>query len=243
MSPATTWRPRGEFDSDGGEARLKQLFGVATLDGFGQFSRAGLAAAGGLVAYLDHTARGSLPFLRPPRLAQRGRDDGDRRGHAREPGTDPDRAAASARAACSTRSTEPSPAPGARLLAADIGAPLLDRAQIEARLDLVAHCHDSSGFRESLRATLRSLPDIGRALGRLAAGRGGPRDLGQLRDGLDGAWHLAERLGQEDAAPPLLRELVAATRRARRADRPAQARAGPRPADRRQRRRLYRRRL
>ena len=39
-------------------------------------------------------------------------------------------------------------------------------------------------LREDLRAVLRALPDIGRALGRVVAGRGSPRDLGQLRDGL-----------------------------------------------------------
>ncbi|NWP00954.1 DNA mismatch repair protein MutS, partial [Escherichia coli] len=60
---ATVTRPRIDFDSASGEARLKRLFGVATLDGFGQFSRAALAAAGGLAAYLEHTAKGSLPFL------------------------------------------------------------------------------------------------------------------------------------------------------------------------------------
>ena len=43
-------RPRGDFASDGGEARLKAVHGVATLDGFGQFGRAMLAAAGGLLA-------------------------------------------------------------------------------------------------------------------------------------------------------------------------------------------------
>ena len=42
-------RPRTEFTSDKGEAQLKAVHGVATLDGFGQFSRAMLAAAGGLV--------------------------------------------------------------------------------------------------------------------------------------------------------------------------------------------------
>jgi DNA mismatch repair protein MutS len=47
---ATTLRPRADFDSGAGEARLRRLFGVATLDGFGSFSRAGLAAAGGLIA-------------------------------------------------------------------------------------------------------------------------------------------------------------------------------------------------
>ena len=66
-APGATPRPRREFDSIAGETRLKALFGVATLDGYGAFSRAALAAAGGLIAYLDHTARGALPFLRPPR--------------------------------------------------------------------------------------------------------------------------------------------------------------------------------
>ena len=65
---ASVERPKAGFDSAKGEERLKALFGVATLDGFGSFSRAALSAAGGLVAYLDHTAKGSLPFLRPPRV-------------------------------------------------------------------------------------------------------------------------------------------------------------------------------
>ncbi|RZM01044.1 MAG: DNA mismatch repair protein MutS, partial [Sphingomonas sp.] len=49
-------------------------------------------------------------------------------------------------------------------------------------------------------------PDIARAIGRLAAGRGSPRDLGQLRDGLDGAWALGERLGGD--GPALLAEIA-----------------------------------
>src|SRR3546814_2039736 len=36
--------------------------------GFGDFSRAMLAAAGGLVAYLEHVGRGKLPLLLPPEL-------------------------------------------------------------------------------------------------------------------------------------------------------------------------------
>jgi DNA mismatch repair protein MutS len=45
------------FDSLTAERRLKERFEVATLDGFGQFDRAALAAAGGLLAYLDEVAR------------------------------------------------------------------------------------------------------------------------------------------------------------------------------------------
>src|SRR3546814_1437664 len=57
---------RAAFDSSLAETQLKKLFGVATLDGFGQFSRAELAAMGGLIAYLDHAGKGRLPFLQPP---------------------------------------------------------------------------------------------------------------------------------------------------------------------------------
>jgi DNA mismatch repair protein MutS len=203
---ATTERPRGDFDSGVGEARLKRVFGVATLDGFGAFTRAGLAAAGGLLAYLDHTAKGALPFLRPPQLIRAAETmaidaatresleltqtaNGQRKGSLLDA---IDRTVTGA---------------GARRLAADIGAPLMTRAPIEARLDLVRHFHDDDAARDRLRGALRALPDIGRAIGRLAAGRGSPRDLGQLRDGLDGAWLLRERLAQSDA-PVLLDDLL-----------------------------------
>ncbi len=60
------YRPRTSFASDAGAERLKAVHGVATLDAFGDFSRAMLGAAGGLIAYLDHVGRGKLPLLLPP---------------------------------------------------------------------------------------------------------------------------------------------------------------------------------
>src|SRR5687768_17385874 len=57
---------RAGFDSLVAERRLRERFGVATLEGFGHFDRAALCAAGGLLAYLDEVAREALPFLRPP---------------------------------------------------------------------------------------------------------------------------------------------------------------------------------
>ncbi len=199
---ATTLRPRGDFDSHAGEARLKRIYGVATLDGFGQFGRAGMAAAGGLVAYLEHNAKGALPFLRPPRLARAA--EAMAIDAATRESLEITCAAGNVRKGSLLDAVDRTvTGAGARLLAADLGAPLMDRGRIEARLDLVRLFHDDQAQRERLRGTLRALPDIGRALGRLAAGRGGPRDLGQLRDGLDGAWSLGERLG-EFADPPLL---------------------------------------
>jgi DNA mismatch repair protein MutS len=204
---ATVQRPRADFDSAGGEARLKRLFGVATLDGFGSFSRAGLAAAGGLVAYLEHTAKGSLPFLRPPQISRA--EAAMAIDAATRESLELTVSAAGSRKGSLLDSVDRTvTGAGARLLAADIAAPLMDRAAIEGRLDLVQRFHDDAGLRDMVRGALRALPDIGRALGRIAAGRGSPRDLGQLRDGLDGAWRLGERLGNLPDAPALLGRLV-----------------------------------
>ncbi|HEY0087014.1 MAG TPA: DNA mismatch repair protein MutS, partial [Allosphingosinicella sp.] len=82
------------------------------------------------------------------------------------------------------------------------------RAAIEARLDLVAAFERDSGTRDMLRKQLKALPDIGRALGRLVAGRGCPRDLGQLRDGLNEARRLHARLAALPDRPGLLDQLL-----------------------------------
>jgi DNA mismatch repair protein MutS len=200
-------RPARDFSSEAGEARLKALHGVATLDGFGSFSRAMLAAAGGLVAYLDHAGRGALPLLLPP-VARTGEahlamdeatrasleilvsSQGGRKGSLIE-----------AIDRCVTGA-------GARLLADDLSAPLTDIAAIEERLALVRWLHDDALLRDDLRGALRAIPDIGRALGRIVAGRGSPRDLGQLRDGLAAAWRLREGLTGLDPLPSLMARLL-----------------------------------
>ena len=97
---------------------------------------------------------------------------------------------------------------GARQLAEDLSAPLTDIAMIEARLALVQWLHDDPLLRDDLRAVLRALPDVGRALGRVVAGRGSPRDLGQLRDGLSEARRLRDHLLRRGDRPALLDELL-----------------------------------
>jgi len=195
------------FDSLTAERRLKDRFGVATLDGFGRFDRAALCAAGGLLAYLDEAAREALPFLRPPAAI----GDGDHMAidAATRESLELVRSASGDRAGSLLGAVDRTvTGAGARLLAADLGAPLRDRARIEARLDLVAMFAGDGGGRDSIRRALRALPDIGRALGRLVARRGGPRDLAMLRDGLDGARGLHESLGIDQASPALLAEIA-----------------------------------
>lgn len=203
---ASTRRP---FPSQRAEARLKGLFGVATLDGFGSFSRAELSAIGGLLAYLDHAGQGRLPHLAPPVHIAPGSHmaiDAATRESLEITAT-----MSGSRAGSLLHSIDRTvTGAGARLLAADLATPQLGRDEIEERLDLVQWLHDHSGRREALRAALRALPDVGRALGRLAMGRGSPRDLGQLRDGLNEARMLRERLAKAEQRPALLDRLLPA---------------------------------
>ena len=200
---------RSAFSSSKAEARLKSLFGVATLDGFGNFSRAELSAIGGLLAYLDHAGQGRLPHLAPPVHIAPGShmaiDAATRESLEIVATMNGGRAGSLLHSVDRTVTGA-----GARLLAADLAAPLLNTHSIEERLDLVQWLHDHSGRREALRTALRALPDVGRALGRLAMGRGSPRDLGQLRDGLGEARMLRERLAKVEDRPALLDRLLPA---------------------------------
>lgn len=200
-------RPRDEFDSMAGKTALALHFGGTD---FNVLSRAELAAAGGLLAYLEHVGQGKMPFLKVPvrrevqqylLIDQATRDSLEITRSANGGGR-----AGSLLAEVDRTIT----GAGARQLAADLSAPLMDKGAIEARLALVQWFHDAPLLRDSTRVALRQLPDIARALGRVVAGRGSPRDLGQIRDGLDGARILRERLGAMAERPALLESLLPA---------------------------------
>jgi DNA mismatch repair protein MutS len=198
---------KGGFDSLAGERALKQRFGVATLDGFGAPGRAELAATGGLLAYLDATQKEAVAFLAAPRRVSR----------AEHMAIDP--ATRDSLEICRTQTGSIAgsllgcidrcvTAPGRRLLAADLSAPLTDVRAIEGRLALVQWLHDEPLRRERVREALKAMPDIGRALGRLIAGRGSPRDLALLRDGLQACAVLKTELEGEPERPDLLTALL-----------------------------------
>ncbi|ABC64932.1 DNA mismatch repair protein MutS [Erythrobacter litoralis] len=204
-----TLRPPSEFASDEGEARLKAIHDVATLDGFGDFSRAMLAAAGGLIGYLDHAGRGTLPFLLPPVVA-RGEAklamDAATRSSLEILVSQQDARSGSLIAAVDRCVT----GAGARQLAEDLAAPLTEREPIERRLALVHFFHADPLLRADLREVMRAVPDLARALGRIVAGRGSPRDLGQIRDGLAEARRIRDYLASKPDRPALLDDLLPA---------------------------------
>ena len=202
-------RPRADFESTLGGDLLRQHFALTTLDSIGPVTRAEQAAAGGLMSYLAHAGQGKMPFLKLPvrrevhehlLIDQATRDSleinsASKGGRAGSLLAEVDRTITGA---------------GARQLASDLAAPLMDKAKIDGRLSLVQWFHDAPLTRDAVRAALRQLPDLARALGRVVAGRGSPRDLGQVRDGLDAARVLRERLGGMENQPELLDHLLPA---------------------------------
>jgi DNA mismatch repair protein MutS len=198
---------KGGFDSLEGERALKSRFGLATLDGIGSPTRAELAAAAGLLAYLDATQKGAGILLDAPRRVSRSAHmaiDAATRDSLELCRSISGTVAGSLLGEIDRCQT----AAGGRLLAADISAPLTEMSEIEQRLALVAWLHEDALRRDRVRSALKAMPDFARALARLTAGRGSPRDLAVVRDGLGAAETLALDVGAEPDRPALLESLL-----------------------------------
>ncbi len=186
-------------------SRVAAQFEAATLDGFGTFTDAEAMAAALVLAYVAATQAGRMPALSPPT-----RNEGDGTlamdaatraslevTRARDGGT-----AHTLLAAVDRTLT----APGARMLAAWLAAPLTVPAAIAARQDgWLALLADTTAS-AALRTVLRGAPDATRALGRLSVGRGGPRDLLAIRQVIVVASDAAAALPPGDESPLLLGE-------------------------------------
>jgi DNA mismatch repair protein MutS len=198
--PAVTPLTRDVFDGATAERRLSAYFGVATSAGFGAFSRLELTAAAACVTYVERTQLGQRPPLSPPVREREGATlaidqatranlelirtlSGERRG--------------SLLASIDRTVT----AAGSRALAQRLAAPLTDPAAIARRHDAVALLVTDAPLRVETRQRLNAAPDLARALARLVVGRGGPRDLAAIRDGIAAADDLAKRLAELSGIP------------------------------------------
>ena len=174
---------RGSFDSASAEGRLLSALRVSTLDAFGAFSRPEIGAMGAIVSYLDLTQRGRLPLLRPPQreveAASVQIDAATRRNLELTRSLSGGREGSLLSAIDRTVT-----AGGGRLLERRLSSPSRDLDVIHDRLSKVDALVDETALRVDVRATLRPVPDMTRALSRLALDRGGPRDLAAIRSGL-----------------------------------------------------------
>ena len=210
--PAVSPLTRDVFDGATAERRLADFFAVATSEAFGTLSRLELTAAAACVTYVERTQLGKRPPLSPPLRESIGATmaidqatranlelmrtlSGERRGSLLSA---IDRTVTSA---------------GSRLLAQRLAAPLTDPEAIGRRHDSVALLVKDAALRAELRDKLNAAPDLARALARLALGRGGPRDLAAMRDGLLAAADIARRLKAVDEMPAEIAEAATAATR------------------------------
>jgi DNA mismatch repair protein MutS len=198
--PALSPLPNPRFDSDTARRRLEAFYEVRALDGFGNFGRAEIAAAGALVDYVGLTQQGRAPHLEPPRRVAPGSvmqiDAATRRNLELATNSAGERRGSLLATIDRTRT-----AAGARLLSEHLAAPLTDPAVIAHRLDAVGFFVDCGHLRARLRERLRQCPDIERALTRLSLGRGGPRDLAALHQSLSETATLRDMLAEPSLVP------------------------------------------
>ena len=198
-------QPPSLFDSASATGRIARFFEVATPDSFGTFSRAELSAISGTIAYIEKTQKAERPPLSRPEREESGSTlfiDPATRANLELLRTLSGSRDGSLFKAIDRTVT----GGGARLLADRLMAPLTDPVAIAARLDSVSFLRAETRLCQGLRASLKSVADMPRALSRLALNRGGPRDLGALRAGFEAAGAIGELL----AATTLPAELAAA---------------------------------
>jgi DNA mismatch repair protein MutS len=194
---AITPLSRGSFDSTSAEKRLISLYSVGSLDAFGTFSRAEVAALGALVDYLDITQKGKLPLLRPPvreaanRLMQI--DSATRRNLELS-----QTLGGSRKGSLLDTIDRTLTAGGGRLLDRRLSSPSTNLDELQARLSAVDAFTSAPQLRADLRDALRRIPDMDRALSRIAMKRGGPRDLVALRTGLEQCLTLHKLLSSKE---------------------------------------------
>jgi len=175
--------PDWQFDGERNLERLQRQFNVITLDGFGLGEKPLAArAAGAILGYLEETQPAALKLLtavttyssdefmtvdpatrRNLELTQTLRF-GEERGSL-------------------LGSLDMTVTPmGRRLLRQWINRPLLDRAEINQRLDQLQALIDDGVWRAEVRSALNGLGDLERMANRAAAQMATPRDLGSLRE-------------------------------------------------------------
>ncbi len=198
--------PAQSADSETAMPVLRQAFDIDVFDP-SALSRAGRAALGALVAYVGESQKGRQAPLRPPVLGAADSAmaiDAATRSSLEILITQRGQAKGSLRSSIDMSVT----APGARLLASRLAAPLRQAGPINERLDAVARLVDDTLLRARLRQDLKAAPDLARALSRLSLERGGPRDLAAIGKAVAASLELSSHLGNQSDLPPVLTRLT-----------------------------------
>ncbi|MGV8949063.1 MAG: DNA mismatch repair protein MutS [Candidatus Paracaedibacter sp.] len=199
--------PQARFDEENSRRRLEQVYHVQTLEAFGNFTGAEIRAAGALIDYIHITQKSALKMVERPRKISSDAiliiDPATRRSLELEVTLNGSR-----QGTLLSTIDETLTAAGSRLLSLRLNAPLTNPAAIAGRLDMVTFFVDQGEIRNDVRRALKACPDMERALSRINLGRGSPRDLASLRDGLKQSEIVQEILAAQDLPESLSRESV-----------------------------------
>jgi DNA mismatch repair protein MutS len=205
---AVTPLPAWQFDSARAQRTLQDHFAVASLAGFGlEQSALMLSACGAIVHYLKDTQPAALKLLASLNtyaLDEFMTLDAATRRNLELTETLRTGQIRGSLLGILDRTVTPM---GARLLRQWVNQPLLDRAQIDTRLDRVAAFHADGLLRAEMQPALKPLADLERITNRVVSGAANPRDLTALRATLDALPLIVDRLGK--AAAGSLAALVA----------------------------------
>ncbi|EHH69274.1 DNA mismatch repair protein MutS [Gluconobacter morbifer G707] len=195
---------------DSARTLVARAYGVAQMDALGDFLDEQAIACAMALNYIQRSQAGALPRLSRP----------SPQGVSGALGIDP--ATRASLDILRTRDGETKhslfgavartiTAAGSRLLSQWLASPLTDAARITARQDGWLWLGSVPGLTGALGDILKRTPDPARALGRLSAGRGQPRDLASIRDTLiaaDEVTALLQPVCNADT-PALIRSLTA----------------------------------
>ncbi|WP_051630986.1 DNA mismatch repair protein MutS [Afifella pfennigii] len=178
--------PAAFFETATGETRLTSAFGLAALEGLGDFSRPEVTAAAAILGYVEKTQIAARPPIAP--LAREREGAAMRIDAATRANLELFRTLSGDRKGSLLFAIDRTVTPaGSRLLAQRLASPLTDPDAVGERLETVGIFLESEPLRRRLRHILAEAPDMLRALTRLTLDRGGPRDLGALSAGVRAA--------------------------------------------------------
>jgi DNA mismatch repair protein MutS len=200
-SGSLTSLPAWQFEVETARRALLEQFEVDSLAAFGvEGLPQAVRAAGALVHYLRQTQRGSLPHLTGLRTYSTGEfmtlDEATRRNLEL---TQTIRSGAKKGSLLDVLDETRTPM-GARLLRKWLHQPLLDLAQLAARLDGVQAWHDNLPARTELRTLLRPIGDLERWTNRAAQGIARPIELVGIRQVLGLASEIERVAGEVPSA-------------------------------------------
>ncbi|MEI8296241.1 MAG: DNA mismatch repair protein MutS, partial [Alphaproteobacteria bacterium] len=175
--------PSARFDQQNCERAVLEAYQVRVADAFGSFSPQEMIAMGIVIDYTKLCHKAALNLLNYPQqqlATQFMIIDASTQRSLELTATLGGKYLGSVLSAIDRTKT----ASGGRLLAHQLVAPLTDVASINHRLDRVDFFVRSRDLTNTCMELLSHCPDMERAVPRIHLGRGSPRDLGVLRDGL-----------------------------------------------------------